>query len=316
MENRTVSEIKVKRAKRVNYSRYGYLFIAPFFIVYFIFSLIPLLMTFYYSFFEYYRDGLTIIGPKFVGLDNYIQLFKSGEVLKYFGNTLLVWIIGFIPQIVVSFLLALIFTSHRMKIRGKNFFKTVIYMPNMIMASAFSMLFFLLFGDFGPINQILIKWGIIDEGIRYLSTVWGTRSLIALMNFLMWFGNTTILLMAGINGVDQSLFEAAEIDGANSWQVFWKVTLPLVSPIVLHVFVTSMIGGLQMFDVPEVLTRGTGGTNRTSMTVLMYLNRFLKNKNYGDGGAISVILFIMTALLSLVVFRIFYQPETKGRVNK
>jgi len=305
-------ETKRVRAKRVNYSRYGYYFIAPFFIVYCIFSLAPLLMTFYYSFFEYYRDGLNVIGPNFVGFENYVNLFKKGDFFQYFGNTLLVWIIGFIPQIVVSFLLALIFTSHRMKIRGKTFFKTVMYMPNLIMASAFAMLFFLVFGDTGPFNQILIDLGLIDEGIRYLSTVWGTRSLIALMNFLMWFGNTTILLMAGINGVDPSLFEAAEMDGANSWQVFWKVTLPLVSPIVLYVLVTSMIGGLQMFDVPEVLTRGTGGTNRTSMTVLMYLNRFLKTRNYGDSGAVSVILFILTALLSLAVFRLFYQPERKG----
>jgi cellobiose transport system permease protein len=301
----------VKRAKRVNYSKYGYYFIAPFFIVYVLFSLVPLLMTFYYSFFEYYRIGLQEVGPNFVGFENYVNLFKSGDFFKYFGNTLLIWIIGFIPQIIVSLLLALIFTSYRMKIRGKTFFKTVMYMPNLIMASAFAMLFFLLFSDTGPINQLLLQFGIIKEEFRFLSNVWGTRGLIALMNFLMWFGNTTILLMAGINGVDQSLFEAAEIDGANSWQVFWRVTMPLISPIMLYVLVTSMIGGLQMFDVPEVLTRKSGGPNRTSMTVIMYLNRYLTNRNYGDAGAISVILFILTALLSIVIFLAFYKPERK-----
>ena len=275
------------------------------------FSLVPLLMTFYYSFFEYYRIGLQEVGPNFVGFENYVNLFKSGDFFKYFGNTLLIWIIGFIPQIIVSLLLALIFTSYRMKIRGKTFFKTVMYMPNLIMASAFAMLFFLLFSDTGPINQLLLQFGIIKEEFRFLSNVWGTRGLIALMNFLMWFGNTTILLMAGINGVDQSLFEAAEIDGANSWQVFWRVTMPLISPIMLYVLVTSMIGGLQMFDVPEVLTRKSGGPNRTSMTVIMYLNRYLTNRNYGDAGAISVILFILTALLSIVIFLAFYKPERK-----
>ncbi|MDD4000989.1 MAG: sugar ABC transporter permease [Bacilli bacterium] len=311
MESRNLEMKIVKRAKRVNYSKYGYIFIAPFFIVYFIFLLIPLLMTFYYSFFEYYHIGLEVVGPKFIWFDNYIHLFREGRFFEYLGNTLIIWIVGFIPQIVVSLLLALIFTSYRLKIRGKTFFKTVIYMPNLIMASAFAMLFFLLFGVNGPINQIMIKLGLLDEGFRFLSSIWGTRGMIAGMNFLMWFGNTTILLMAGINGIDQSLFEAAEIDGANSWQVFWRVTMPLLSPIMLYVFITSLIGGLQMFDVPDVLTRTDGGPNRTSMTVLMYLNQFLKSKNYGDAGAISVVLFIFTALLSILVFLAFVRPERK-----
>ncbi len=211
------SDVKrVKRAKRVNYSKYGYIFIAPFFIVYFIFSLLPLLMTFYYSFFEYYHIGLEVVGPKFIWFDNFINLFTEGRFFEYFWNTIIIWVVGFIPQIIVSLLLALIFTSYRLKIRGKTFFKTVIYMPNLIMASAFSMLFFLLFGINGPINQILVNLGLLDEGFRFLSSIWGTRGMIAGMNFLMWFGNTTILLMAGINGIDQSLFEAAEIDGASN----------------------------------------------------------------------------------------------------
>lgn len=129
------------------------------------------------------------------------------------------------------------------------------------------------------------------------------RSLIALMNFLMWFGNTTILLMAGIMGIDQSIFEAATIDGANSWQVFRRVTLPLLTPILVYVVITAMIGGLQMFDVPQVLTNGKGMPNRTSMTLVMYLNNYLTtSKNYGMAGAISVVLFLISAAMSLVVY--------------
>ena len=120
----------------------------------------------------------------------------------------------------------------------------------------------------------------------------------------MWFGNTTILLMAGIMGIDQNLFEAANIDGANSLQVFFKVTLPLLMPILVYTVITALIGGLQMFDVPQVLTNGAGTPNRTSTTLVMYLNNFLKtSKNYGMAGTVSVVMFIITGLLSLVVFR-------------
>ena len=205
--------------------------------------------------------------------------------------------------ILMSLLLAVFFTSYRLNIRGQQFFKTVIYMPNLIMASAFSMLFFTLFSPVGPVNQMVLAAGWADKAIDFLNIKISVRVLISLMNFLMWFGNTTILLMAGIQGIDQSLFEAAEIDGANSVQVFFRVTLPLLSPILVYTIITAMIGGLQMFDVPQVLTNGKGTPDRASMTMVMYLNNYLKtSKNYGMAGAVSVVLFIVSAALSLFVY--------------
>ena len=136
------------------------------------------------------------------------------------------------------------------------------------------------------------------------------RGLIMLMNFLLWFGNTTILLMAGIMGIDQTLFDAAQIDGASSVQVFFRVTLPLLMPILIYTIITAMIGGLQMFDVPQILTNGGGTPNGTSMTLIMYLNNYLKtSKNYGMSGAISVIIFIITGILSLFVYRSLTRKE-------
>ena len=176
-------------------------------------------------------------------------------------------------------------------------------MPNLIMAAAFSMLFFTLFSTVGPINQLLIKYGYIEKSFNFLGVKLSVRMLISLMNFLMWFGNTTILLMAGIQGIDQNMFEAAEIDGANSLQVFFRVTLPLLSPILVYTVITAMIGGLQMFDVPQVLTNGKGTPDRASMTMVMYLNNYLgTSKNYGMAGAVSVVLFIVSAGLSLFVY--------------
>ena len=300
---------KTKKKGSISYAKWGYIFIAPFFIIFAVFQLIPLISTIYYSFFEYYRSGLKIIGPSFVGLKNYITLFST-DLPKYFGNTLILWIIGFIPQIAISLLLAAWFTDLRLKLKGQTFFKTVIYMPNLIMASAFAMLFFALFSDNGPVNSVLLSMGILDEPFSFLNSVWGNRGLIGLMNFLMWFGNTTIMLMAAIMGVDPTLYEAAELDGCTPNQMFWKITIPLIRPILVYVMITSMIGGLQMFDVPQVLTNGLGTPNRTSTTLVMYLNNYLKtSKNYGMSGAISVVIFVITGLLSLVVFKSLTKQE-------
>ncbi|MBQ6149350.1 MAG: sugar ABC transporter permease [Oscillospiraceae bacterium] len=300
---------KTNPNRSISYAKWGYIFITPFFIIYAIFTFYPQLLTIYNSFFENYRDGLTVIGPNWVGLDNYKALFtlnNSGyiPIFKFLGNTIWLWVIGAVPQFVIAMMLALFFTSTRLNIRGQQFFKTVIYMPNIIMASAFSMLFFTLFSMVGPVNQLLVASGVAAEPINFLGLQVSVQSLIALMNFLMWFGNTTILLMAGIQGIDESLFESARLDGSTSTQVFFNITMPLLMPIFIYVFITSMIGGVQMFDVPQILTNRSGTPNNTSTTLVMYLNTFLGiSKNYGMAGAVSVLLFIITAILSTFVFK-------------
>ena len=301
--------------KSISYAKWGYLFIAPFFITYAIFKLYPLFLTIYNSFFENYRSGLKQVGPNFVGLANYIKLFTPDangiiDIIKYTGNTVVLWLGGAIPQIVIALLLAIFFTSYRLNIKGQQFFKTVIYMPNLIMASAFSMLFYTLFSNVGPVNQLLMQMGIAEKPIDFFAIKITVRSLICLMNFLLWFGNTTILLMAGIMGIDQNMFEAANIDGATATQTFFKVTMPLLTPILVYTVITALIGGLQMFDVPQVLTNGAGNPNRSSMTLIMFLNSYLKtSKNYGMAGAISVIIFIITGLLSILVYRSLTQKD-------
>ena len=302
-----------KKVRSVSYAKWGYVFIAPFFIVFALFQLYPLVSTIYYSFFEYFfkQGGLIQVGPKFVGWTNYLYVF-SKDLPRYFGNTIIMWLMGFIPQIVFSLLLAAWFTDNRLKLKCQGFFKTVIYMPNLIMASAFAMLFFALFSDNGPVNAVLMGMGILKQPFSFLNTVWGNRGLIGLMNFLMWFGNTTIMLMAAIMGVDPTLYEAAELDGCTPNQMFWKITIPLIRPILVYVMITSMIGGLQMFDVPQILTNGKGGPDRTSTTMIMYLNNHLFSKNYGMAGAVSVVLFLVCAVLCVVVY-VSLTKEDDGR---
>ena len=302
--------MKPKR-KKIDYAKWGYIFIFPFFAAFFIFSFIPLVDTIRYSFYEYYRSGIKEIGPNFVGMKNYVSLLKS-DMLKYAGNTLILWLIGFVPQIVIALLLAQWFVDARLKIHGKQFFKVVIYLPNLIMASAFAMLFFTLFSTNGPMNSILMSMGLTDHAIDFMGSVSGTRSLVGLMNFLMWFGNTTIMLMAAIMGISPDIFEASELDGCNSTQRFFHITLPLIRPILAYTLITSIIGGLQMFDVPQILTNGQGNPDRTSMTLIMFLNSHLKSKNYGMAGSLSVYLFIVSGILCFIVYRMTNDDDPDG----
>ena len=300
---------KSSNSRAVRFNRWGYYFLIPFFTVYIIFSFIPLVSTIYNSFFENYRSGLKQIGPNFVGIDNYVKLLGTPEIWKYLVNTLIMWVGGFIPQIVIALLLAYWFSDPSLRLKGQRFFKTVIYMPNLIMASAFSMLFFALFSDSGPINQIMLSLGIFKEPFKFFQYVASTRILIMLMNFLMWFGNTTILLMAGMLGIDSSLYEAAQVDGATATQIFFKITMPILKPIFVYVLITSLIGGLQMYDVPQILSNGKGSPMDSTTTVIMLLNRHLTSKNVGMGGALSVFMFVVTGILSLVVFKMNSSKE-------
>ncbi len=313
MENTVEATPKKTKRKSVSYAKWGVIFIIPFFVVYLLFTLYPQITTFIYSFNDYYKitAGLNV-GPNFVGFKNYIELFEAGHsgeilILKCLWNTIIMWVLGAVIQLGLSLLLALLFTSTRLNIKCAGFFKSVFYMPNLIMATAFAFLFFVLFDAVGPVNQIITSLG--GSKVDFIGSEWPARSLIAFMNFLMWFGNTTILLMAGVMGIDESLFESARMDGASSGRVFKDITLPLLKPILVYVLITSMIGGLQMYDVPYVLSKKQGGPDNTTKTLVMLLNDYLDAYNYGKSGAVAIILFIVTAGLSFFVFKSITKKE-------
>jgi multiple sugar transport system permease protein len=139
--------------------------------------------------------------------------------------------------------------------------------------------------------------------------------MIGLINFIMWFDNTTLLLMSGVMGIDEDIFEAATVDGAGAFRTFKDVTMPLLKPIFIYVFITSLIGGIQLFDV-AVMFNKAGGPNLTSNTLVMYLNQTFSTRNYGMSGAISVLIFILTASLSVVVYFVSYREKLPQKHKK
>ena len=299
---------RIKKRKTLSYAKWGYFFILPFFIVYAIFQLYPLITTFIYAFQGVTQD-ITYTNTGWNNFDNFKQLFTGIEANKwlvYFGQTMIMQFMGFIPQLIVSLVLAVWFTDSRLKIKGATFFKAVIYMPNLIMATAMASLFGSMFQTSGPFGQLWKKTG-HTYSIFAASNKWALRWLVGLINFTMWFGNTTILLMAGVMGIDDSIFEAATIDGAGPIRTFKDITMPLLMPIFIYVFLTSLIGGIQMFDIPANLVKNnvTGGSDNQIMTIIMYLNRYLtaSPKDYGVAGALSILLFLVTGVLSFVIFK-------------
>lgn len=310
-----------KRRKVVSYSKYGYLFIAPFFIVYAIFCLWPLASTFYYSLFEYTTRNLKET-VTYAGLENYKKILGlvEGEhayFLDYLGNTLRLWLVNFIPQILLSLLIAAWLTDNRVKVKGKGAFKILVYMPNIITAASISMLFAALLSQLGPIMATLRQWGWIGANTDIMDSVWGTGISISFILFWMWYGNTTLLLISGMMGINDSLYEAAEIDGCGSWKKFTKVTLPLLKPVLVYVLITSAIGGLQLYDIPAMFNAEGGVTGNpfdSSTTVAMYIMR-LRTSDTGRASAVSILLFLITLVISLILFAAMRDKDTK-RVPK
>lgn len=298
------------KIRSISYAKYGYYFILPFFITYCFFQLWPLINTFILS-----TKGNGLKADDFVGLQNFEYLLfgsadRAGKAIKNsfqlsLSNTLLIWFGNFIPQLGISLTLAVWFTDLKLKIKGKGFFKVVMYMPNIITAASVSALFLSLFGDYktSPINSMLLSLGLIDDPIKFVTGVANARGMVMFMQTWMWFGNTMIMLMSGIMGISPSLFEAANIDGANGMQVFRHVTVPLLRPILLYTLVTSMIGGLQMFDIPFLFHYGDPVSEQVKTVAVFIFQHFRKAPaNYGYSSAASVLLFFVTATLGSVTF--------------
>ena len=211
-----------KKKKMIDYGRYGYFFIAPFFITYLVFQLWPLINTFYYSTLTYYkRNGREFM--EFAGLQNFVNILgmaagERGYVLSYLKNTLVMWGCNFVPQILVSLLLAVWLTDEKVKVKGTGAMKVIVYLPSVITAASVSVLFKSLFSQYGPITQTLKDWGVLSKNFDFMSSVAGSRGLISTILWWMWFGNTTLLLISGVLGIDPGLFEAADIDGATGWK--------------------------------------------------------------------------------------------------
>ena len=283
----------------------GYLFVAPFVIVFLIFNLYPVLRTLYLSFTDYQGFG----DPVFVGLQNYERVLTDKFFWRDLWNTIKIWGVNIVLQLCLAFLLTIIFSDIKYKVRGLSIYRALFYLPNLIAATSVAFLFkTLLDWKYGTINQILTGAGIMGSPVDWLGSTATAPYVISVIGAWMWFGNSFIMLMAGVQGISKDYFEAAAIDGAGRWKVFLKITLPLLKPILLYVGITSLIGGLQMFDLPFLMCGGTiGNPSGSTQTVVMYLYKFgFETNQVGFASAIAYTLFVIILVVSVIQFKVMY----------
>lgn len=287
----------------------GYLFISPFFLVFFLFNAYPIFFTLYLSMTRY--KGF---GPKvFIGADNFKLLFKDPNLVDAFLNTLKIWGINIAFQIFLALLLVMIFSDIKYKVRGLGFFRVIFYLPNLIAAATVALIFMkLLDKDYGVVNQVLFNIGWIDKPIGWLTKPILAQMSVSGIQTWMWFGNSFILFMASVQAVSKELFEAARIDGAGRIQVLTKITIPSIKPILMYVMVTGLIGGLQLFDIPFLITDGKGFPEGSLNTMIVYIyNMAFVHKNYGYASALSFALFIVIMTFTIVFTILTNRGEIK-----
>jgi multiple sugar transport system permease protein len=303
------------RNKGVNYAKYGYIFSIPFVLTFLIFSLYPTIFTAVIGFTDLRGLGRTDFKFLKQPFDNFILILNNPTFIKALWNTGLIWTLNFIPQILLALLLTAWFTTRRFKVKGQGAFKVLLYMPNIITSATIAILFNSLFGyPKGPVNDLFIRFGFLDAPTNFHMQEWTARGIVAFIQFWMWYGNSMIVLIAGVLGIDPTLFEAAEIDGATPTQIFFRITLPRLKTILLYVLITSMIGGLQMFDIPRLFLWG-GPDNATLTTSLFIYNQaFSGSYLYNRAAAASMIMFVIIVILSIALFHLMRdRAESKFR---
>jgi multiple sugar transport system permease protein len=280
---------------------YGYFFIAPFIIGFLLFGLYPVYNTIALSF---TNTTLMNRSGEFIGMENITRLLTDEFFWKAIGNTWIIWAWNFVPQVGIAMLISVWFTSQRLRIKGVGVWRALFFLPNLLMPAAVAGLFISLFSYYGPANQFLVRAGFVPEAVHFLLNVGWTRGIVVFIQWWMWFGQTIIILMAGMTSIPTSLYEAAMVDGASGGDMFRRITLPLLKPILLYIFVTSLVGGMQMFDVPFLLTDGRGAPQYSIMTnaILMY-SKFSSSKGHiGAASAVGLLVFIMTTVVALGLF--------------
>ncbi|MBN1697347.1 MAG: sugar ABC transporter permease [Spirochaetales bacterium] len=306
------------RQKSVSYAKYGYIFSIPFVVAFLIFALYPVIYTITVGFTDLKGIGKTDfkILPDIFG--NFKSILANPSFTISLLNTLIIWVFNFIPQLGLALLLAAWFTNARLKTRGQGAFKVLFYMPNIITAATIAILFNVLFGyPKGPINDILMGLGMRKEPFFFLQSAWASRLIVAFIQFWMWYGNTMLILIGGIMSISPALFEAAEMDGASAPQMFLHITLPSVRTIILYILVTSLIGGLTMFDIPWLFNLGRPDNATLTTSMFIYNQAFAGSYLFNRAAAASMVMFVIIGFLSAGLFYILRdKDEVRFRKEK
>lgn len=296
--------------KKSGYAKWGYIFSIPFVLTFLVFSLYPILYTAVIGFTD--LKGLGITEWHFLDdpFRNFKTVLSNPSFITALKNTVFLWVCNFIPQIVLALLLTAWFTDKRCMVKAQGFFKVIFYMPNIITAATVAILFGQLFGyPMGPVNDLMMKLGFFDAPVEMLRSKSVAQGVVIFIQTWMWYGYTMVVLISGVLGISPEIFEAAEVDGANRWQTFFLVTIPNIKTILLFTLVTSLIGGLNMFDIPKLFLQGGPDNATLTTSVFIYNQAFAGSYMYNRASAASMIMFIIIAILSGIMFFILRDKD-------
>lgn len=284
-----------------------YLFILPWVIGFLIFTAGPIIASLVLSFMHYDM----ILTPEFAGLENFKELFVDPLFYKSMGNTLYIVALAVPLQIIAAFGMALLLNQ---KVFGQAIYRTMYYIPSIVPAVATAALWlYVLQPQWGLLNGLLETFGV--EGPGWLaSEIWSKPAIIMVM---VWAcGGTMVIFLAGLQDISKEFYEAAEIDGANWYYKFTRVTLPLMTPTIFFTLVMGVINTFQVFSVIFVLTDGMGGPVNSTLVYLIYIYRNAFNFfRMGYASAMAWILFVIILILTLINFRfarfwVHYEVDT------
>lgn len=283
-----------KRKSLMTRKNAPYLFLTPMIILFSVFMIYPVIKSLILSF-QDFIDGQYI----FCGIQNYVTMFKDPIFWKSLKNTFIYLAVQVPVMVVLSLVLGVMVEQAFLKFRSG--FRMSIFLPSVTALVAYAIVFKLLFNtDFGLVNHALRALGF--TGVDWLNTVWGARMAIIIGITWRWTGYNTIIMIAGLKNIPLELYESADIDGANAFQKFFYITIPMVKSIILFVSITSTIGTLQLFDESFILTGG--GPDNATITIGHYLyNTGFSYYKFGYAAAISYALVVIIGILSIIQFR-------------
>lgn len=273
----------------------GYLFVAPLIIGLIVFSYGPVLAAFGLSF----TKGDYISTPTWIGLDNYANLLQDELFWKSLRNTLY-YVVGVVPAgIVLSLLLAL---AMNQKLRGIVFFRSIYFIPTITSSVAVSLMWLWIYNpEFGVLNFLLDKVGV--NGPAWLSSPQWAMPAVIVMAIWRGLGYNMLIFLAGLQGIPDVYYEAAEIDGADGWSKFWHITVPLLSPTTFMLLILGVIGAFQVFEYTYVMTGG--GPVYSTLTIVLHIyNTAFRSFQMGYASAIAYVLFFILLALTIIQFRL------------
>ena len=278
----------------------GWIYLAPATILIFIMSFWPIIQAVITSFKTGSSANMQWANPFAY---NYTRMFQDAVFKRSIGNTFLYLIIEVPIMLVLAILLAQLLNNKHLKFKG--LFRTCVFLPCATSLVSYALIFKSLFATQGLINTILVKLGILESNFNFLGTGWSAKIIIIVALIWRWTGYNMVFFLAGLQNIEYSVYEAAKIDGASGWRTFWSITVPLLRPTIVMTTIMSINGTLQLFDESVNLTKGGPANATITMSHYIYNGSFGEGvANFGYASAVSVVVFIMVAILAFINLKV------------